>query len=83
MPHCINRVGSMLTLFFQPGPVTDWDSAARSDTAQFSRFFWGLIERVVYLPCSQFEALFVSAAHSDADIDATIAAAGEALAELA
>ena len=83
VPHCINRVGSMLTLFFQPGPVTDWDSAARSDTAQFSRFFWGLIERGVYLPCSQFEALFVSAAHSDADIDATIAAAGEALAELA
>ena len=83
VPHCVNRVGSMLTLFFQAGPVTDWDSAARSDTAQFSRFFWGLIERGVYLPCSQFEALFVSAAHSDADIDATIAAAGEALAELA
>jgi glutamate-1-semialdehyde 2,1-aminomutase len=81
--HCVNRVGSMLTLFFQPGPVTDWDSAARSDTAQFSRFFWGLIERGVYLPCSQFEALFVSAAHSDADIDATIEAAREALAELA
>ncbi len=83
VPHCLNRVGSMLTLFFQPGPVTDWDSAARSDTAQFSRFFWGLIERGVYLPCSQFEALFVSAAHSDADIDATISAAREALAELA
>ena len=83
VPHCLNRVGSMLTLFFQAGPVTDWDSAARSDTAQFSRFFWGLIERGVYLPCSQFEALFVSAAHSDADIDATIAAAGEALDELA
>lgn len=83
VPHCVNRVGSMLTLFLQPGPVTDWDSAARSDTAQFARFFWGLIERGVYLPCSQFEALFVSAAHSEADIDDTIAAAGEALAELA
>ena len=83
VPHCVNRVGSMLTLFFQPGPVTDWDTAARSDTARFSRFFWGLIERGVYLPCSQFEALFVSAAHSDADIDATIAAAGESLASLA
>lgn len=83
VPHCLNRVGSMLTLFFQPGPVTDWDTAARSDTAQFSRFFWGLIDRGVYLPCSQFEALFVSAAHSDADVEATIAAAGESLASLA
>ena len=83
VPCCLNRVGSMLTLFFQPGPVTDWDSAARSDTARFARFFWGLIERGVYLPCSQFEALFVSAAHSDEDIDITIATARDSLATLA
>ncbi|MGD9647250.1 MAG: glutamate-1-semialdehyde 2,1-aminomutase, partial [Pirellulales bacterium] len=82
VPHCLNRVGSMLTLFFQPGPVTDWDTAARSDTERFARFFWGLIERGVYLPCSQFEAMFVSAAHSQQNIDDTIAAAGDVLADL-
>ncbi len=78
--HCLQRVGSMMTLFFHPGPVADWDSAARSNTAQFSRYFWGLIERGVYMPCSQFEALFVSAAHSIEDIDHTIAMATEVLA---
>ncbi|MEE2825358.1 MAG: glutamate-1-semialdehyde 2,1-aminomutase [Planctomycetota bacterium] len=73
--HCLNRVGSMLTLFFQAGPVTDWASAARSDVDRFARFFWGMIEQGVYLPCSQFEALFVSTEHSASDIDATIEAA--------
>jgi glutamate-1-semialdehyde 2,1-aminomutase len=73
------RVGSMLTLFFAAGPVTDWPSASRCDTARFARYFWGMLERGVYLPCSQFEALFVSAAHTEADIDATIAAAHEVL----
>ena len=58
---------------------TDWDSAAKSDTARFSKYFWGLLDRSIYMPCSQFEALFVSAAHTEADIDATIAAAREAL----
>jgi glutamate-1-semialdehyde 2,1-aminomutase len=78
VPHRIARVGSMLTLFFNPDPVTDWDSASRSDTALFARFFWAMLDRGVYLPCSQYEALFVSAAHTEEDIDATIAAAREA-----
>jgi glutamate-1-semialdehyde 2,1-aminomutase len=72
---CVARSGSMLTLFFHRGPVTDWNSASRCDTRRFSRYFWGLIERGVYMPCSQFEALFISAAHTPADLDATIAAA--------
>lgn len=80
IPHTLARVGSMLTLFFNPAPVTNWDTAAKSDTARFAKYFWGLIDRGVYMPCSQFEALFVSAAHSEADIDATIAAAKETLA---
>ena len=79
VPYCLNRVGSMLTLFFHAGPVTDWDSASECDTRQFARCFWGLIERGIYMPCSQYEALFVSAAHTEADIDATIAAAAEVL----
>jgi glutamate-1-semialdehyde 2,1-aminomutase len=69
----------MLTLFFNPDPVTDWDVAARCDTARFARFFWALLDRGIYLPCSQYEALFVSAAHTDADIDRTLRAAAEAL----
>ena len=75
LPHAIGRVGSMMTLFFSPVPVTDWETAARCDTRRFARFFWGMIERGIYLPCSQFEAMFVSTAHTEADIDATIAAA--------
>lgn len=80
--HCINRVGSMLTFFFHPGPVTDWDSASRCDTGKFAKYFWGLIERGIYMPCSQFEALFISATHSDEDIDATIIAAAAVLATI-
>ncbi len=78
--HQIARVGSMMTLFFSAVPVTDWPSASRCDTARFARWFWEMLDRGVYLPCSQYEALFVSAAHTEADIDATIAAAREALA---
>lgn len=80
LAHSLARVGSMMTLFFNPDPVTDWDVAARCDTARFARYFWRLIDRGVYMPCSQYEALFVSSAHSEADIDATIQAAHEALA---
>jgi glutamate-1-semialdehyde 2,1-aminomutase len=81
IPHTIGRCGSMMTLFFNPDPVTDWDSAARCDTRRYARFFWGMIGRGVYLPCSQFEALFVSMAHSQQDIEATVAAARETMAE--
>jgi glutamate-1-semialdehyde 2,1-aminomutase len=80
--HCTARAGSMLTLFFNPGPVTDWDSAARSRTDRFAKYFWQLIDRGIYMPCSQYEALFISAAHTEADIDATISAAREACRDL-
>jgi glutamate-1-semialdehyde 2,1-aminomutase len=79
VPHVVQRVGSMLTLFFTPEPVHNYDDAKRSDTARFARFFWEMLARGVYLPCSQFEAAFVSAAHTEADIDHTVAAAAEAL----
>lgn len=79
VPHVVQRVGSMLTLFFHDGPVTDYETAKRSDTRAFGRFFWEMLARGVYLPCSQFEAAFVSAAHTDDDIDRTIEAAGESL----
>jgi glutamate-1-semialdehyde 2,1-aminomutase len=81
VPHTLARVGSMMTLFFNPEPVVDWLGASRCNTEQFAKFFWGLIDRGIYIPCSQYEALFVSAAHSDADIDATIDAADEVLAQ--
>ena len=83
VPHVVQRVGSMLTLFFHDGPVHDYDDARRSDTALFARFFWEMLARGVYLPCSQFEAAFVSAAHTEADVDHTVAAAREALAAAA
>ena len=79
---CLQRVGSMWTLFFQPGPVRDWTSAARSDTTRFARFFRALLDRGVYLAPSQYEACFVSAAHDDAVIAATVAAIGGALEEI-
>ncbi len=81
--HCLNRVGSMWTLFFTPGPVTDYGSAKAADTARFARFFWALMDRGVYLPCSQFEAAFLSTALTDRHIEQTVSAAREALAEIA
>lgn len=80
VPHTLTRVGSMMTLFFNPDPVSDWPSASRCDTKAFGQYFWGLIERGVYMPCSQYEALFVSAAHTASEIDATVAAASEVFA---
>jgi glutamate-1-semialdehyde 2,1-aminomutase len=77
IPHAITRVGSMLTLFFNPQRPIDWESASRSDTTRYARYFWGLLDRGIYLPCSQYEALFVSAAHSETDIDATVATAAD------
>jgi len=79
VPVQINRVGSMFTVFFTTTRVTDYLSALTSDTARYGRFFHALLERGVYLAPSQFEACFVSLAHSRRDIDATIRAAGEAL----
>ena len=77
----VAAMGSMMTLFFTDRPVTDWEVASGCDTRRYARYFWGMIARGIYLPCSQYEALFVSAAHSDADIDATIDAAHEVLRE--
>ncbi|MBV8842007.1 MAG: glutamate-1-semialdehyde 2,1-aminomutase [Bryobacterales bacterium] len=73
----INRAGSMFTLFFSSDPVTDWESAKRCDTARFAKFFHFLLERGIYIAPSQFEAGFVSAAHSEKDISATVDAARE------
>ena len=75
----IQRVRSMWTLFFAPDVVIDYDTAKKTDPARFAKFFWAMMDRGVYLPCSQFEAAFVSAAHTEAMIDETIAAAQEAL----
>jgi glutamate-1-semialdehyde 2,1-aminomutase len=79
VPHVVQRVGSMLTLFFHDGPIHDYDGAKRSDTQLFARYFWEMLARGVYLPCSQFEAAFVSTAHTEDEIDRTVQAAREAL----
>jgi glutamate-1-semialdehyde 2,1-aminomutase len=76
----VNRVGSMMTWFFTPAAVTDYESAKHSETGRFKAFFHAMIERGIYLPPSQFEALFVSAAHSPEDIRRTAAAAAESFA---
>ena len=78
-PLSINRVGSMMTLFFNPGDVTGWQSVSVSDKQGFARFFHRMLDEGVYLPPSPFEAMFISTAHSDADIQATIDAARRAL----
>ena len=75
---CYNRVGSMFTWFFQPGPVTDWDSASKSKTEAFGKFFRSMLDSGVYLPPSQYEAAFLGVAHSEEDVQRTIAAAKEA-----
>ena len=75
----VNRVGSMLTAFFAPSPVTDWTSAARADRARYARCFHAMLARGVYLAPSQFEAAFVSTAHSPDDVAATVEAARAAL----
>jgi len=75
----VNRVGSMLTLFFCPGPVANYDDAKKSDTDRFARYFRAMRERGVFLPPSQFEAMFVSLAHSEIEIDEVVERAGETL----
>jgi glutamate-1-semialdehyde 2,1-aminomutase len=78
---CLNRVGSMFTLFFTRGPVTDFDTAKTSNTSKFNKFFHSMLKHGVYMAPSQFETAFISAAHTEADIDRTIEAAHKALAE--
>ena len=79
VPMVANRVGAMFTWFFTEGPVTDYASAAKSDTAAFARFHRAMLEQGIWLPCSQFEAAFLSTAHTTDDIQATIAAARGAM----
>ncbi len=79
IPHRINRLGSMMTLFFTDTKVVDFQSAKTSDTARYGAFFRALLERGVYFAPSQFEAAFVSAAHSDEQLDTTARAVAEAL----
>ena len=81
IPACLNRVGSMLTLFFCEGPVVDYASAKQADTSRFGSFFRKLRDRGVFLPPSQFEAMFVSLAHTDEDIDQIVTEARVALAD--
>ncbi len=79
VPVQFNRVGSMWTLFFTNTPVSDLDTAKTSDTKRFGRFFWEMMDRGVYLPCSQFEAAFTCGAMTDEHIATTIQAGAESL----
>jgi glutamate-1-semialdehyde 2,1-aminomutase len=82
IPLSVNRMGSMLTAFFNPAPVTDYPSAKASDSARFARFFGEMLSRGVYFPPSQFESLFVSTAHSEEEIDRAVGSAGEVFGEM-
>jgi len=79
----VQRVGSMITLFFGKGPVRSWDDAKSCDTARFGKWHAGMIARGQYWPPSQFEAAFFSGAHTEADIDGAISAASSSMAESA
>jgi glutamate-1-semialdehyde 2,1-aminomutase len=75
-----NRVGSMFTWFFTPGPVTDWESASKSNTEVFGKFFRAMLDSGVYLPPSQYEAAFLGSTHTSEDVQQTVAAAKQAFA---
>lgn len=81
-PAQMQRMGSMMTLFFNEAPVVDWPTANRSDRKRFGQYFWGLMEEGIYMPCSQFEALFFSRTHRPEDIEETIDAAHRVLAKM-
>ena len=82
VPATVNRVGSALTLFFTAGPVANLADAKKADLSLFARFFQGMLQQGVYLPPSQFEAWFLSAAHTTADLEETAAAARRVLQEI-
>lgn len=82
VPITQTRVGSMLTTFFTPSPVVDWNSAKQSDTKRYGQFFHHMLEQGVYLAPSQFEAAFLSTAHTTQDIEKTIRAAHTAFKKL-
>jgi glutamate-1-semialdehyde 2,1-aminomutase len=79
VPVTVNRVGSVLTVFFTPGPVAGLADAKQADLTAFARFFQGMLQQGVYLPPSQFEAWFVSTAHTFSDLEETAAAARRVL----
>lgn len=83
VPTYMTRVGSLLCTFMTPGPVTDYATASRSDTAAYAKYFNAMLERGIFLAPAQFECMFVSLAHSDEHVERTAAAAKEALALLA
>lgn len=80
IPHTINRVGSMVGFFFNPGPVTNFEESSRSDLKRFARYFQLMAEQGIYIPPSQFEGMFISIAHTMEDLDRTIEANEKALA---
>ena len=82
-PLCLNKVGSMWTWFFTEGPVTDFASAAKSDTKRFAVFHQAMMQAGVWLPPSQFEAAFMSTAHTEEDIRQTVEAARQAMGAVA
>ena len=82
MPLQVNAMGSVLTPFFTASAVRNYRSACTADTTAYARFFQGLLARAVYPPPSQFEGWFLSAAHTDKDIEKTVAAAREVLGEM-
>lgn len=82
IPVTINRIGSMMTLFFNPSKVRDYSSAIKSDAGLYRRYFKAMLSRGIYLPPAQYESFFVSTAHTVMDIESTIAAASEAVKEL-
>ncbi|MDQ4042806.1 MAG: glutamate-1-semialdehyde 2,1-aminomutase [Actinomycetota bacterium] len=77
IPFTINQVGSMVSIFFTEGPVTDFSSAARSDREAFKDFFWHMLRHGIYLAPSQYEAGFISSAHTEEDLEKTFGAANE------
>ena len=79
--HCIQRVGSLFTVFFTEGPVRSLADASRSDGDRFARFFHGLLRRGIYIPPSPYECWFVSAAHGPGEVEATVAAVRDVAAE--
>src|SRR5690606_31877182 len=81
IPHCLQRVGSMFTVFFTDGPVRSLADAQQSDAARYARFFHGLLGRGVYIPPSPYECWFVSTAHGAAEVEATLAAVRDLVAE--
>lgn len=83
VPAFVSGIGSLFTIFFSREEVSDYDSALRSDTQKYGKFFWSMLESGVYLPPSQFEACFVSLAHTEPDVERTLQAMEKALAALA